>query len=168
MDFIKYKIPLIMYSHTEVDSKGNCLMRVMEDIDVSQVKGIEKLGVPDCWIFDYDKSHCYDKKKVEEMYAFAKKSDGFNLREVVMDCYFKDGYYIAEFLTEKPLSTIVTYDKGYDTVNEVTLKEAIEAFLDGNLSDGIGENPVGVVSYNKTTHDVWLGEKEEIKSVIEK
>lgn len=45
MEILKFKIPLLMFSETELDSKGNCLERVMEEIeDISEVKGVERLS----------------------------------------------------------------------------------------------------------------------------
>ena len=75
----------------------------------------------------------------------------------------KSGWIISP-LSNLQLSTIVSYHNGYGEAfkKEVTLKEAIIDFLDGCLSDGIGENPIGKVVYNHTTHDVWLGKLIEI------
>ena len=151
-----------MYSDTEVDSKGNCLMRVMEELpDVENVVGINLLRVDDCWIHGYDG---YSKENQDKYYAYDRKVCGFSLKEVMEVYLDKRGYYIAEFLTEEPLTTEITFDPGgYGHICTMTLQEAIKNFLDGCLSDGIGENEVGVVKYNGTIHEVWLGEAEEIK-----
>lgn len=159
MEVLMYKIPLFMYSNSEHDprSKSTCLIRNMEDIDISQVHGIERLGGQYSWIFNYTEYYS-NPIEAEKMFAHDKKCYGFNYKEVIMDVIFNDsGYYIAEFLSIFPLDTMVT--RGSDNV---TLKEAIKDFLDGQLSDGVGENEIGVVSYNYTTYDVWLGDAIEI------
>lgn len=169
MNIIRYKIPLLMYSDTERDPKdsNSCLIRKMEDLeDISQVSGIEKLGGQYCWIYDYD-TYCshYTEEEVDKFYEDYRKSNGFCLRDVLMSVTFKDGYYLAEFLTELPLDKEVVLIHGHGKWRReyrMTLKKAIKDFLDGHLSDGIGENPIGYVSYNYTTHEVTLGDAEEI------
>lgn len=164
MEVLTYKIPLFMYSNSEYDprNKSMCLIRNMEDIDVSQVHGIEKLGGQCSWISNYTEYYS-NPIEVEKMFARDKKYHGFNYKEVVMDVVFNDGgYYVAEFLSILPLDTMVTRDNYYDRSEAITLKEAIKDFLDGQLSDGVGENEIGIVSYNNTTHDVWLGDAIEI------
>lgn len=163
MEILKFKIPLLMFSETELDSKGNCLERVMEEVeDISEVKGVERLSGQYCWIYDYS-SNFSKPEDVEEGFAFEKKHHGFNLREVVMDVRFEKGYYVAEFLSDLPLDSKVTVSDGCPWEKEVTLKEAITDFLEANLSDGIGENEIGKVHYNFTDHEVWLGLAEEIE-----
>ena len=81
-----------------------------------------------------------------------------------MEVKFENGYYIAEFLTELPLDSIVyVYKDRYNPKGiKKTLKEAIINFLEVQLMDGIGENPIGEVNYNYTTHEVYLGNYKEI------
>lgn len=164
MNIVRYKIPLLMYSCTENDPTypNRCLVRNMEDVDVSEVKGVEELSGQYCWIYNYDEA-----ENCGRLYENEKKTYGFNLREVVMKVVFIAGYYLAEFTTELSLDTIVTRDLGYKNPETMTLKEAIKAFLDGCISDGIGENEIGKVTYNSTTHDVWLGEATEIENASE-
>lgn len=164
MNIIKFQIELLMYSDTEIDPNCNhqCLIRKMSDVDISQVSGINTLSGQYCWIYDYDNNYS-DKKDIELGYKHDKEWHGFNLKEVIMYTTFKDGHYIAEFATEMPLESIVTLKRYKDSDGvKMTLKDAIKEFLDGNLSDGIGENPIGTVGYNFTTHEVWLGKYKEI------
>lgn len=169
MNILKVKIPLLMYSETENDPEDpdSCLIRKMEDLDTTLVHGKEKLrGQGYSWIFDYDTHYSSRGKEViDGYYSRDKKFYGFNQREVMMDVTLVDGYYLAEFVTEIPLNQVVTLTRDYGdftSVREMTLKEAILEYLEGCLSDGIGENPIGRVSYNFTEHEVWLGNAEVI------
>lgn len=163
METLKFKIPLLMFSDTEVDpnNKNSCLIRNMCDLNICEVNGVERLLGQYCWIRNYYKWDCGN---VDEMLQYDKRCYGFNINDVIMEVTFDNGYYIIDLLSNLPLSTIVSYHNGYGEAfkKEVTLKEAIIDFLDGCLSDGIGENPIGKVVYNHTTHDVWLGKLIEI------
>ena len=44
----------------------------------------------------------------------------------------------------------------------MTLKEAIVWALQGQLSDGIGENEIGYIEYEGEKYDVWFGDLIEI------
>ena len=164
MENLTFKIPLLMYSDTEFNPKykGTCLIRNMEDLNISEVKGIEKLSGQYCWIYD-----CYKwerKNDVAKFLKYDKETYGFNIDDVIMEVKFNNGYYLVEIVTNKPLSSIVTYNNGYKNgpTTRTSLKQAIISFLNGCLSDGIGENPIGSVTYNHTTHEVWLGDLIEI------
>ena len=152
-----------MYSHDEIDPENkNCyLVRNMEDLDITKVSGIENLSGQYCWI-DTPEDSGLEKDK---FYVCEKKSKGFTIKEVVMEVYFKDGYYIAEFLSDLSLDSSVSWDNGSRDplcTRHGTLKDAITSFLDGCLSDGIGENEIGVVKYNGHSYDVWFGDRIEI------
>lgn len=150
-----------MYSNTERDPKCSsmCLIREMKDVNLSEVQGIEKLGGQYSWIDDYDYEDGSEYKK--KMLIHDKYTYGFNCEDVIMTVTFDSGYYIVEFLTDLPLDMIITRNLGFKP-ETMTLKEAIRDFLDGSLSDGIGENEIGIVSYNNTTHEVWFGDVIEI------
>lgn len=158
-----------MYSETEYDPEDpdSSLIRKMEDLDTKLVHGKEKLrGQGYSWIFDYDTEYSSrGKEAIDGYYSRDKKFYGFNQREVMMDVTLVDGYYLVEFVTEIPLDQMVTLTRDYEdfiSIREMTLKEAILEYLEGYLSDGIGENPIGRVSYNFTEHEVWLGIAEVI------
>lgn len=151
-----------MLSDTELNKYGSCLERFMPDLDISQIKGIEKLFGQYDWIRDWGN---YDPETAKKYREIEKRDSGFNDEEVTMNVFFKDGYYIVHILSVLPLNTPVTWDHGYhypDCLRKGTLKDAIIDYLNGCLSDGIGENPIGTVWYNNTSHEVWLDKLIEI------
>lgn len=148
---------------TDPKSPYGCVVRKMEELNISEIGNINNLSGQYCWIHDYYEYE-HNEKIRNKMLQHDKYCDGFNIDDVIMDVTFKDGYYLIEVVTNEPLSTVVTYDKGYgiQSVKTVTLKDAIITYLNGCLSDGVGENPIGYVTYNHTEHEVWLGELVEI------
>lgn len=162
MEILTYKVPLLMYSNTEIDPRTNsmCLVRKMADIDTSAVQGIDELFGVGSWLQDY-KDYSSNQEEIERMLRLDKENYGFNSSEVIMDVKFSEGYYIIEFLSDLPFNTPVNRHNWFSS-DTVSLKEAIKSWFDGQLSDGIGENQIGTVSYGGTTHEVWLGDAIEI------
>ena len=154
METLKYKIPLRMYSWDERDPirPSCCLVLEMPSLDITKIYGISSLSGLGCWIRDWGS---------EKDHRWEERAYGFSIKTVVMDVRFSAGYYIAEFLSDLPLETIVTRNC-LGRPETMTLKEAIKDFLDGCLMDGIGENEIGQVEYNSHKYDVWLGRATEI------
>ena len=163
MNILRFKIPLLLISNTEPDPecKYTALTRKLENLDIAKVEGINTLDGQYCWIHDYRKWYS-DENYVNKMLKSYKDANGFNIDEVIMEVTMSDeGFYIAEIITNEPLDKIVFVNKWKSNMT-MTLRDAIISFLNGCLYDGIGENPIGTVKYNHTTHSVWLGKLEEI------
>lgn len=89
---------------------------------------------------------------------YDKEMAGFNSKDALMEVVYDKGNYMVTLVSEKPFSTIVVNHPYYSTdVRKITLKEAIVNFLEGCISDGIGENPIGHVMYQSELCEVWLG-----------
>ena len=85
---------------------------------------------------------------------------GFNNKDVSMEVVYDNGYYFVTLVSEKPFDTIVKNNQYFSSDGpweEVTLKEAVIRFIEGCLSDGIGENEIGRITYQGHICDVWLG-----------
>ena len=71
--------------------------------------------------------------------------------------------YILEILSVKPFDSMVTFHKyGGSEIVTMTLKEAVIFALEGQLSDGIGENELGYIEYDGEEYDVWFDDLIEI------
>jgi hypothetical protein len=156
MDVLKYKIPLIVYLDKPVVKNSYSTYDVnMDEIDFHSISkyDIEKLDGQYDWI-DAWMNRDYDKKMA-----------GFNNKDVSMEVVYDNGYYFVTLVSEKPFDTIVKNNQYFSSNGpweEVTLKEAVVRFLEGCLSDGIGENEIGRITYQGHRCDVWLGNLIEI------
>lgn len=152
---LKFKVPLIIYIESKESAYGYKNVYI-HDLDLSEVHGLEKLYGQYNWITDDDKQY----------WKSDKFCHGFDGSEVWMDVELKDGYYILEIVSEMPLNSNVTFHKYGSSDNQdivtMTLKEAIIFALNGQLSDGIGENEIGRITYQGKRYDVLLGELIEI------
>ena len=143
---IKFKIPLKAWN-TETREEIN-----LADLDQTKLSGIEQLSVPEDWFEDYSEEEKEDN-------CWEKRSQGFiGGKEVIMRCQYCGGCYIAEFLTDIPLSTELTIEDIFNKPYTATLEQAITNYLEGQVSDGIGENEIGYVYY---TAD-WMTAKLEV------
>lgn len=126
---------------------------LLSELDSSKIRGMEDLY--DCqfnWITEDGEENERDKF-----------CHGFDGSEVLMTATLKDYDYILEILSDKPLNSSVTFNKfGGDEVVTMTLKEAVVWALQGQLSDGIGENELGYIEYEGEKYDVWFGDLIEI------
>ena len=156
MDVLKYKIPLIVYLDKPVIKNSYSTYDVnMDEIDFHSISkyDIEKLDGQYDWI-DAWMNRDYDKKMA-----------GFNNEDVTMEVVYDNGYYFVTLVSEKPFDTIVKNNQYFSSDGpweEVTLKEAVIRFIEGCLSDGIGENEIGRITYQGHRCDVWLGNLIEI------
>ena len=58
---------------------------------------------------------------------------------------------------------MVTFHKyGGDEIVTITLNAAVIFALEGQLSDGIGENELGYIEYDGEEYDVWFDDLIEI------
>lgn len=149
----KYKIPLEVYSDNQISEKSykpreySCYMTNIGELDLKQ-SDIDSLDGQYDWI-DAWADEEYDRQLM-----------GFNNKDVLMEVVYDKGYYTVTLVSDKPFDTIVRYNK-YRSFNgpweEVTLEEAIVKYINGCLSDGIGENPISYIRYQGEVCDVWLG-----------
>lgn len=96
---------------------------------------------------------------------YDKEMAGFNSKDVIMEVVYNQGNYIITLVSDKPFDTIVKNNRYYsrnDPWEEITLKEAVVRFLEGCISDGIGENEIGYITYQYEKCEVWLGKLIEI------
>lgn len=145
---LKYKIPLKVFCDVPIIKNGYKTYDVlMEEIDFNSIdqKDIEELDGQYDWI-DAWRNTEYDRKH-----------GGFNNEDVQMECIYDKGNYIVTLVSEKPFDTIVRCSRFYDgDYKEITLKEAVEGFLEGCIWDGIGENEIGYIMYQNHKCDVWM------------
>ena len=153
MEIIKFKVPLRITMKASLALGDGYRDVLLSELISSKIHGMEDLY--DCqfnWITeDGEASDC------------DKYCHGFDGSEVIMTATLKDYEYILEVLSDKPFNTLVTFHKfGGSQVVTMTLKEAVKWALEGQLSDGIGENEIGYIEYEGEKYDVWLGELIEI------
>lgn len=156
MDILKFKITLkVLFNKPIIKNSYSTHEINMDEIDFNSIipYDIENLEGQYDWI-DAWMDREYDKKMA-----------GFNNKDVQMEVIYEKGNYIVTLVSDKPFDTIVRNNRYYssnDQWEEITLKEAVIRFIEGCISDGIGENEIGQIVYQGETCDVWLGELIEI------
>lgn len=150
----KFKIPLEVYSENPISKnshkphKYSMYETNLGELDLKQ-SDIDNLGGQYDWIDAW----------VDDEYH------GFNNKDVLMEVIYEKGYYIVTLVSDKPFDTIVRnnrYCSSNGPWDEVTLEEAVIRFINGCLSDGIGENPISYIRHQSEICDVWLGKLTEM------
>lgn len=157
MDTLKFKIPLEVHFRHPVMVDDELVNRAnMDEIDFQSIsqQDIEKLDGQYDWIDTWRNSD-YDKKMA-----------GFNNKDVKMEVTYNNGNYMVTLVSDKSFTTIVRNNRYYTSspkdFKDIPLKEAVVNFIEGGISDGIGENPIGRITYQEESCDVWLGDLKEI------
>ena len=149
----KFKIPLEVYSDNPISKNSHrpheysMYETNLGELDLKQ-SDIDELGGQYDWI---------DAWMDDE---YHRKMSGFNNKDVLMEVIYDKGYYNVTLVSDKPFDTIVRnnrYCSSSGPWDEVTLEEAVIRFINGCLSDGIGENPISYIRYQGEVCDVWLG-----------
>lgn len=150
-DTLKFKIPLIVLFPELVTVKVYPTYEVnMDELDFNSILPYDI----DCLDGQYDWIDAWRNRDYD------KKMGGFNNKDVIMEVVYDKGNYIVTLVSDKPFDTIVKnnrYFSSSDTWEEVTLKEAVVRFLEGCISDGIGENEIGHIRYQGRDCDVFMG-----------
>ena len=153
MEIIKFKLPLRIIKKITSEFGNEYKDILLSELDYSKIHGIENLD--DCqfnWL-------TYDGVASER----EKFSHGFDGSEVIMTATLVGCDYILEILSVKPFDSMVTFHKyGGSEIVTMTLKEAVIFALEGQLSDGIGENELGYIEYDGEEYDVWFDDLIEI------
>lgn len=154
----KYKIPLEVYSENPISKNSHKPHKYsMYETNIGELN----LTQPD--IDNLDDQYDWIDAWVDDEYD--RQMMGFNNKDVLMEVIYEKGYYIVTLVSDKPFDTIVRnnrYCSSSGPWDEVTLEEAIVRFINGCLSDGIGENPISYIRYQGEECDVWLGELIEM------
>lgn len=156
MDILRFKIPLIVVLPRPVMKNQYSTYHInMDEINFNSIseKDIEQLDGQYDWI-DAWRDNDYDRKM-----------GGFNNKDVLMEVVYEKGNYIVTLISDKSFNTIVKNNHYYSSSgpwDEITLKEAVVRFIEGCISDGIGENEIGYITYQYERCDVWMGELIEI------
>lgn len=141
MYLLKYKLPLKVLLNTPIKKNGYETYELyLNELEFNKINSydIEKLDGQYDWI-DAWVNREYDKKMA-----------GFNNEDVLMEVIYDKGNYIITLVSDKPFDTIVKNNRYFSSNGpweEITLKEAIERFLEGCIWDGIGENEIGYIKY---------------------
>lgn len=155
----RYKIPLEVYSINPISEnsysphKYSMYKTNIGELNLKQ-SDIDELGGQYDWI---------DAWMDDE---YHRQMRGFNNKDVLMEVVYEKGYYTVTLVSDKPFDTIVKnnrYCSSSGPWDKVTLEEAIVRFINGCLSDGIGENPISYLKYQGEVCDVWLGKLMECK-----
>ena len=151
MDILRYKLPLkVMFDIPIIKNGYETHDVLMEELDFNSInpKDIEFLDGQYDWIEAW-RNREYDKKM-----------GGFNNKDVKMEVTYDKGNYILTLVSEQSFCTIVRCNRYYSSdpneYKEMTLKEAVEAFLEGCIWDGIGENEIGYITYQHQKCEVWF------------
>ena len=154
----KFKIPLEVYSEYPISKNSHSPHKYsmyktnIGELNLTQ-SDIDNLDGQYDWI-----DICMDSEYDREIM-------GFNNKDVLMEVIYDKGYYTVTLVSDKSFDTIVKNDRygsGNGPWDEVTLEEAIVRFINGCLSDGIGENPIAYIKYQGEVCDVWLGKLIEV------
>lgn len=150
MYLLKYKLPLKVILNTPIKKNGY-------ETDELYLNELE-----------FNKINSYDIKNLDGQYDWIeewmnsehdKKMAGFNNKDVLMEVIYDKGNYIITLVSDKPFDTIVKNNRYYSSDGpwkEITLKEAIEGFLEACIWDGIGENEIGHINYQFEELEVWM------------
>lgn len=150
MYLLKYKLPLKVVLNTPIKKNGY-------ETDELYLNELE-----------FNKINSYDIKNLDGQYDWIeewmnsehdKKMAGFNNKDVLMEVIYDKGNYIITLVSDKPFDTIVKNNRYYSSDGpwkEITLKEAIEGFLEACIWDGIGENEIGHIKYQFEELEVWM------------
>lgn len=150
MYLLKYKLPLKVFLNTPIKKNGYETYELyLNELEFNKINSydIEKLDGQYDWI-DAWLNREYDKKMA-----------GFNNEDVLMEVIYDKGNYIITLVSDKPFDTIVKNNRYFSSDGpweEITLKEAIERFLEGCIWDGIGENEIGYIKYQFEELEVWM------------
>lgn len=149
MEILRFKLPLKIYPPKPVQKNGYKANSVLiEEIDFNSLDPNE--------IADLDGQ--YDWIEAWCNREFDKKYHGFDNKDVQMEVVYDKGNYIITLVSEKSFDTIVKIHQGFrgEIGRELTLKEAVIDFLEGCIWDGIGENEIGLLTYQGYKCDVWM------------
>ena len=157
MEILKFKLPLRITF--ESDEYGDGYKDVyLHELELSEIHGLDKLFGQYNWLVE-DYSEYTNKEMANEYREADKNFMGFNDLDIMADIKLKDAYYIIEIVAKTPLNTVVKVDGGR---KEMTLKDAIIWTIQGQISDGVGENELGYITYKGKKYDVWLEDPIEI------
>lgn len=99
----------------------------------------------------------YSGKDRESHENYYKLHYGYDDSDAYTEITYKDGFCCIELLANTPLNKHVTvYDSYGKKLITRTLFDWIKISINGSLSDGVGENPVGY--YNDRDNEVWLSD----------
>ncbi len=158
MDMLKFKIPLIINLPKPIKKGINGYPTYNIEANEIDFNSISKDEL-DNLFGQYDWIDvCLDGD-------YYKKMLGFNNKDVLMDVVYSKGYYFVTLVSDKPFNTMVLNNQFCSSDgpwDKITLKEAVIRFLEGSLSNGIGENEIGSVTYQHEKCEVWLGDLIEI------
>jgi hypothetical protein len=157
MEILRYKISLQAYFNTPIAYDPDPIyVKNLDELDYESISKdqIRYLDGQYDWI-DAWRDSDYDRE-----------IGGFNNEDVLMEVAYEKGNYIITLLSDKPFDTIVRsncyYTNNPNDFKNVTLKEAVMNFIEGCISDGIGENEIGHITYQCMKCDIWMGELKEI------
>ena len=153
MEILRYKIPLRVYFDKTVmmDNHPTYVMN-MEDMAYASISKEEtdRLEGQYDWIDAWRNGEYY------------KQDNGFDNKDVLMDVIYENGSYSITLLSEIPFDTVVkitdTDINGTNKTMGLTLKDAVVYFIEGCISDGIGENEIGHITYHGEKGSVWMRE----------
>lgn len=149
----KYKIPLEVYSINPI-SKNSYSPHKYSMYETN----IGELNLAQSDIDNLDGQYDWIDAWADDEYD--RKIMGFNNKDVLMEVIYEKGNYIVTLVSDKPFDTIVRnnrYCSNTGPWDEITLEEAVVRYINGCLSDGIGENPISYIRYQGEVCDVWLG-----------
>lgn len=155
MDTLKFKVPLRITMVTSTAFGDGYKDVLLSELDSSKIKGVETL-------YNCEYNWITDDEPENEREKWIKNYHGYDSSEVLMTATLIGYDYILEVVTTIPLETIVTREKGTEWERKTTLKEAIIDHIKGQLSDGIGENEIGYITYEGEKYDVWFGDLIEL------
>jgi hypothetical protein len=152
---LNFKIPLIAWFDRDIAKPTLSNHYSTHEVNIEDLK-FNDINIKDIENLDGQ----YDWIKAWRYREYDRKMGGFNSNDVLMSVTYDKGNYIVMLLSEKPFDTIVKNNHYYSLNGpweDITLKEAIIRFLEGCISDGIGENSIGTITYHNENAEIWLG-----------
>ena len=130
----------------------------LDDLDLTKIQGLDNFNCEYNWFGEDD----YESDRQSH-------SRGFGDTQVTMEVTRENGHYLLYIVSTLPFDTKVSFHKygSYRESDKVTmpLKSAILWDIHGHLSDGIGENPVGIIRHDYQKYEVWLENKTKILKI---
>lgn len=155
MNTYEFKIRLKMYSYSDVDSDT---MYVDELDETSQNLICDKLMGAYDWL---DRTDGYTKGSEDYIWQQKLMSyNGFTNEDVTMSAEFKNGKLNVALVTDKNWNDMRDVNYYGDKSFSMSLLDCVKNVINGQLSDGIGENELGSIVYKDEKYDIWLAEIE--------
>lgn len=154
METKEFKIRLFMY----YDEK-TCTRHFLDELPKEEYSKVKDLHCLHDWLALEDG----DDLRARHRAVYHKLQYGFNNDDIALDVKFENGYIKVTLIAADSFDKLVTVMKDESSTIKPKLitrplLDWVKISLNGQLSDGIGENPVGTYKSGDVEYELWLGD----------